>query len=46
MELADRILRSVENHRWEGSPDSPTGPFHLPTSQGKLFTPRLDQAAA
>ena len=28
--LADRILRSLEAHAWEGSPGGPTGPHQLP----------------
>ena len=28
--LADQILRSLAAHAWEGSPDGPVGPHHLP----------------
>jgi predicted dehydrogenase len=28
--LADSILQSLDTHRWEGTPDGPTGPLHLP----------------
>jgi predicted dehydrogenase len=30
MSLADQILRSLNTHAWEGTSDSPTGPFNLP----------------
>ena len=28
--LADQVLRSLEAHAWEGTPDGPTGPHTLP----------------
>ena len=28
--LADEVLRSLRSHAWEGRPDGPTGPRHLP----------------
>jgi predicted dehydrogenase len=28
--LADQVLRSLDLHAWEGSPDGPTGPLDLP----------------
>ncbi len=30
MRLADQILRSLNAHAWEGRPDGPMGPHHLP----------------
>ena len=28
--LADQVLKSLQAHAWEGRPDGPTGPHHLP----------------
>ena len=28
--LADQVLRSLESHAWEGTPDGPAGPHRLP----------------
>jgi predicted dehydrogenase len=46
--LAERILQSVRNHRWDNSPDGPIGPHSLPAPKGLLFVPpteRLPEAA-
>jgi predicted dehydrogenase len=39
MRLADQVLRSLNGHTWEGVPDGPTGPHHIPV-------PGLDTAHA
>jgi predicted dehydrogenase len=28
--LADRVMQSLNTHHWEGVPEGPTGPLHLP----------------
>jgi predicted dehydrogenase len=35
LRLADRILQSLNSHRWEGLPDGPTGPRDLPGPQAE-----------
>jgi predicted dehydrogenase len=35
--LAERILQSVNTHRWNNSADGPIGPNFLPEPQGSLF---------
>jgi predicted dehydrogenase len=37
--LAERILQSVQTHRWSNSADGPTGPNCLPDPRGWLFDP-------
>jgi len=40
IKLADRILRSIDTHEWEGLPTGPVGPHHLPqpiTSQSSAL---------
>lgn len=44
--LATRILDSIRAHAWEGRPDGPVGPSHLPAPLGPLFSPAEDEAAA
>jgi predicted dehydrogenase len=48
LELAERVLKAVRNHPWEGMADGPTGPSAMPTPAGYLFPPiqiaRLDAA--
>jgi predicted dehydrogenase len=34
MQLADRVLQSLECHSWEGRPDGPVGPYELPEPLG------------
>jgi len=46
IELATRVLASIDNHCWEGVPEGPIGPLHLPLPSGQLFTPRQGEAAA
>jgi len=46
IELATRVLASIEEHCWEGAAEGPTGPLQLPLPRGQLFTPRQDEAAA
>ena len=43
--LAMRILESIRNHAWEGNPEGPMGPHHLPHPQGCLFPPATPLAA-
>ncbi len=44
--LAGRILDSLRAHAWEGTPDGPTGPWHLPAPRGLLFIPPSKPMAA
>jgi predicted dehydrogenase len=44
--LAARVLDSLRAHAWEGHGRGATGPHHLPTPLGPLFTPPADEAAA
>jgi predicted dehydrogenase len=37
VEVATRILEKINSHAWEGDPDGPVGPTHLPPSLGPLF---------
>jgi hypothetical protein len=30
LRVADQVVRSLESHAWEGRPDGPIGPRHLP----------------
>jgi predicted dehydrogenase len=46
IELAMRVLESIDSHSWEGAAEGPTGPLHLPRPRGQLFTPSQDEAAA
>jgi predicted dehydrogenase len=46
MELATRVLSSINQHAWEGAAEGPTGPLHLPLPRGQLFPPRQDDVAA
>jgi predicted dehydrogenase len=39
LELAERVLTSLRNHSWEGTPEGPLGPGELPRPTGYLFTP-------
>jgi len=43
---AERVIQAVAAHRWDGTASGPVGPFHLPASQGQLFTPTADEAVA
>jgi predicted dehydrogenase len=43
--LACRVLDGVQRHQWEGRPDGPTGPNHMPAPAGRLFE-RDGRAAA
>src|SRR5437773_2675195 len=45
VELATRVLASLRQHQWEGRPDGPTGPDHMPLPIGRLFD-RDGRAAA
>jgi predicted dehydrogenase len=46
MELASRVLASIDQHAWEGAAEGPCGPLHLPLPRGQLFAPRQDDIAA
>jgi len=39
LELAERVLTALRNHRWEGTADGPLGPDALPAPIGYLFPP-------
>lgn len=43
--LAQHVLRSVQQHRWNGSQTGPTGPHELPAPLGPLFIPSSRSAA-
>jgi predicted dehydrogenase len=45
LELAARVLDSIQAHRWDGTADGPAGPRHLPAPAGRLFTPASQEAA-
>jgi predicted dehydrogenase len=36
VELAQQVLESLWHHPWEGTPEGPCGPCHLPTPRGPL----------
>lgn len=42
LELADRILASVQRHPWNGTIDGPVGPKQMPAPMGHLFEPESD----
>jgi predicted dehydrogenase len=45
--LAERILQSVQTHRWNNSNEGPIGPNYLPEPKGWLFQlarPSIDAA--
>jgi predicted dehydrogenase len=44
--LAERVLRSLQRHRWEGAEDGPAGPMHVPEPLGPLFQASRGEAAA
>ncbi|HEV3445319.1 MAG TPA: Gfo/Idh/MocA family oxidoreductase [Gemmataceae bacterium] len=46
MALATRILKSIEEHQWEGHAAGAIGPTHLPAPRGVLFRPMAGEAAA
>jgi predicted dehydrogenase len=46
IELAMRVLASMERHAWDGDAAGPTGPLHLPLPRGQLFPPGRGEAAA
>jgi predicted dehydrogenase len=46
IELACRVLQSIQGHAWEGRPDGPVGPNDLPAPRGRLFLPLPAQEAA
>jgi predicted dehydrogenase len=46
LELATRILHSLQSHQWEGRTDGPIGPLQLPRPLGPLFPPLEGGAAA
>ena len=46
MELATRVLSSIERHAWEGAAEGPTGPLDLPAPRGQLFPSRQKDVAA
>lgn len=46
MALASRVLDSLRSHAWEGNPNGPKGPDHLPAPLGPLFDIGEAQAAA
>jgi predicted dehydrogenase len=43
--LAERIVASCEQHRWDGSSESMAGPHRLPTARGTLFTADAERKA-
>lgn len=44
--VAERILRSLRNHPWEGNIAGLKGPHQLPAPQGTLFPPASQEDAA
>src|SRR5262249_34857566 len=44
--LAERILASLQTHRWDPAASSTTGPLHLPAPLGTLFSPPAQNEAA
>jgi predicted dehydrogenase len=44
--LAERILESIRNHRWDGHARGPVGPSQLPAPIGTFFEPLAQDAAA
>jgi hypothetical protein len=46
IEVAERVLRSLREHCWDGTAAGPTGPLQLPTPSGLLFPRRAQQDVA
>jgi predicted dehydrogenase len=46
VELATRVLASIQQHTWEGAPEGATGPVHLPQPRGQLFPSHQKDIAA
>jgi predicted dehydrogenase len=44
--LAERILKSLRSHHWDGGSEGPTGPLQIPAALGRLFQPGREEAAA
>jgi predicted dehydrogenase len=44
--LAQKVLGAMNQHRWEGRTDGPTGPTQLPPPIGPLFVPGEELVAA
>lgn len=39
LELAERVLKALREHKWEGEAEGPVGPDAVPQPAGRLFTP-------
>lgn len=44
--LAQAVVKSLNQHRWEAGTDAPAGPHHLPAPRGNLFTTSAQRSAA
>ncbi|QVL35005.1 Gfo/Idh/MocA family oxidoreductase [Telmatocola sphagniphila] len=46
LELAERVITSLREHKWEGRPDGAVGPRNLPHAHGQLFEVKRSQREA
>jgi predicted dehydrogenase len=46
VELAERIIASLEKHAWLGGTSGPVGPRYMPVPTGMLFAPHVEQEVA